>query len=95
MNKLILIITCVFALLATMVWAEEIKVSGEMWNRWTMENGTTPGDTLNAEMRQNFFSLERGYVGLETKFTDNIKGRFTVDIFSTDALKDGAGLKLK
>ncbi len=95
MNKLILIITCVFALLATMVWAEEIKVSGEMWNRWTMENGTTPGDTLNAEMRQNFFSLERGYVGLEAKFTDNIKGRFTVDIFSTDALKDGAGLKLK
>lgn len=75
--------------------AQEIKLSGEMWNRWTLDNGKTAGDPNSSSIRSNFFSLERGYLGLEAKFTDNIKGRFTADLFSTDALKDGAGLKLK
>ncbi len=74
--------------------AEEIKLSGEMWNRWTLEAGKAPGDSSDATLRNNF-SLERGYIGLEAKFSETIKGRFTVDLFSSDLVKDGAGLKLK
>jgi hypothetical protein len=81
-------------LIPALMKAEEIKLSGEMWNRWTMENGKAAGDSTDAVLRSNF-SLERGYIGIEPKFSEKVKGRFTVDIFSTDLIKDGAGLKLK
>lgn len=86
-------------LLPALLGAQELKISGEMWNRWTLEQGQTYADTsltaYQPGITKNYFSLERGYVGLEAKFSETVKGRFTVDIFSTDLLKDGAGLKLK
>lgn len=95
MKKHALLLTLVIAVLSMSLVAQEIKISGEMWNRWTMDSGTTAADTMNTSIRSNTLSLERGYFGLEAKFTETVKGRFTVDMFSTDALKDGAGLKLK
>lgn len=63
------------------------KVSGEMWGRWTNESAKYK-DADNEyvfKTSKNYFSLERGYFGLETTFTENTKARFTVDMFSTDA----------
>lgn len=95
MKKHALLLMLLIAVLSMSLVAQEIKISGEMWNRWTMDSGTTAADTMNTSIRSNTLSLERGYFGLEAKFTETVKGRFTVDMFSTDALKDGAGLKLK
>ena len=99
MKKLIAISLLGLFLVPALMSAQELKLSGEMWNRWTLENGQVPADTsmtvFNSGITRNFFSLERGYIGLEAKFSDSVKGRFTVDIFSSDILKDGAGLKLK
>jgi hypothetical protein len=93
MNKMLCLILPAL-LLTGILPAQELKITGEMWNRWTLENGTAPGDSSDAILRNNF-SLERGYIGVEPIFSETIKGRFTVDIFSTDLIKDGAGLKLK
>ncbi|MDY0150646.1 MAG: porin [Candidatus Cloacimonas sp.] len=93
MRNLLLVLILGTILIPTLLNAQEIKLSGEMWNRWTMENAK--GFDGNDVTNKNYFSLERGYIGLETKFSESTKGRITVDIFSTDALKDGAGLKLK
>ncbi len=63
------------------------KVSGEMWGRWTNESAKYK-DANNEyvfKTSKNYFSLERGYFGLETTFSENTKARFTVDMFSTDA----------
>lgn len=68
-------------------FAQEIKISGEMWGRWTNETAKyldASGSYVN-KTSKNYFSLERGYVGLETKFSESTKARFTVDLFSTDA----------
>lgn len=92
MRKLLLVLFLGIILVPTMLSAE-LKISGEMWNRWTMDS--SQGYDGNDVTTRNSFSLERGYFGLEKKFTETTKGRFTVDMFSTDALKDGAGLKLK
>ncbi len=94
MKKALILAALGILALSGMLGAQELKITGEMWNRWTLENGTAPGDSTDAVLRNNF-SLERGYLGLEPKFSETIKGRFTVDIFSTDLIKDGAGLKLK
>jgi len=94
MKQIILMLILGILLVPGIVQAQELKLSGELWNRWTMENGKAPGDSTDATLRNNF-SLERGYVGLEAKFSETIKGRLTVDLFSSDALKDGAGIKLK
>jgi hypothetical protein len=59
------------------------KVTGEMWGRWTNEQ-IKAADGKD-KISKNYFSLERGYFGLEPTFTLNTKGRFTVDIYSTDA----------
>lgn len=99
MKKLLTITLLGLILVPALLNSVDLKISGEMWNRWTLQNGMIPADTsmtvYNSGITKNFFSLERGYVGLEAKFSDTIKGRFTVDIFSTDLIKDGAGLKLK
>jgi len=94
MNKVHIAVLAAMLLLAGLLCAEEIKLTGELWNRWTLESGKAPGDSSDATLRNNF-SLERGYLGLEPKFSETVKGRLTVDIFSTDLIKDGAGLKLK
>jgi hypothetical protein len=70
------------------------SLGGEFWGRWTMEQGKSPVSDDNL-VKKNFFALERGYVDLKTTFTESTKARFAVDLFSTDALADGAGLKLK
>lgn len=66
--------------------ALETKLSGEFWGRWILENARVKqtDDTYKDRLTKNYMSLERGYLGLETKFTENTKGRFTIDIFSTD-----------
>jgi hypothetical protein len=92
--KKIIWITLIGLILSVQLYCQELKITGEMWNRWTLENGKAPGDSSNIILK-NYFSLERGYIGLEPKFSETIKGRFTVDIFSSDLIKDGAGLKLK
>lgn len=69
------------------VSALETKLSGEFWGRWTNET-TKNKDSNNSyvnKLSKNYFSLERGYLGLETTFTSNTKARFTVDMFSSDA----------
>lgn len=99
MKKMLLATLVGISLLPALLGAQELKISGEMWNRWTLEQGQVPADTsltaYGPGITKNLFALERGYVGLEAKFSESVKGRFTVDIFSTDLLKDGAGLKLK
>jgi hypothetical protein len=66
----------------------ETKVSMVLWNRYT-------ADVSGGEINSSVFSLERGYLRLEPTFTDKIKGRFNIDLFSDDDALDGAGLKLK
>jgi hypothetical protein len=67
--------------------ALETKLSGEFWGRWINETAkrTDSSSSYVNKTTKNYFSIERGYLGLETKFSENTKGRFTVDIFSTDA----------
>ncbi len=92
---LILMTALVLALaIPTTALAQETSIGGEFWARWTLENGKSAADSTDIT-KKNFFALDRGYVDLRTTFTQNIKARFTVDMFSTDALADGAGLKLK
>jgi hypothetical protein len=71
------------------------KVSGEYWGRWT--NEMIKAADGKDKTSKNYFSLERGYFGLETAFTPNTKGRFNIDLFSSDSDADanGAGIKLK
>ena len=64
----------------------ETKLSGEFWGRWIAEIAKRKDSNGNYDdqLVSNYLSLERGYLGLETKFTEQIKGRFTVDIFTAD-----------
>jgi len=64
----------------------ETKLSGEFWGRWISEIAKRKDSEGNYEDKlvSNYLSLERGYLGLETKFSEQVKGRFTVDIFTTD-----------
>lgn len=75
------------AILPFTVHSLETKISGEMWGRWTMEQTKQLNNDSKYENKwsKNYMSLERGYLGLETAFNANTKGRFTVDIFSSDA----------
>jgi len=68
--------------------ASKTDIQMKLWNRWTHE-------TCDGEVQENQFSLARGYFRINHYFTDDIKGRFNVDIFSDDDANDGAGLKLK
>ncbi len=66
--------------------AMETKLSGEFWGRWIYETAKKKEAAGNYSDKNvsNYLSLERGYFGLETKFSEMTKARFTVDIFSTD-----------
>jgi hypothetical protein len=66
----------------------ETKLKMELWNRWTYQ-------TIDGEVTKNEMALKRGYLRLEPKFSNNIKGRFNVDFFSDEDGLDGAGLKIK
>ncbi len=65
MKKNALLLMLLLAVFCLSLSAQEIKLSGEMWNRWTMDSGTTAADTMNTSIRSNTLSLERGYFGLE------------------------------
>lgn len=67
---------------------EETKISMTIWNRATVKRESS-------EFTERYFSLERGYLRIEPKFTDKIRGRFNVDFFSDEDANNGAGLKLK
>jgi hypothetical protein len=66
--------------------AVETKLSGEFWGRWINETAKKKDASGNYQdkMVNNYLSLERGYLGLETKFSEMTKARFTIDIFTTD-----------
>ncbi len=66
----------------------ETKVSMVLWNRYT-------ADVSGGEFNESVFSLERGYFRIEPTFTDKVKGRFNIDLFSDEDGLDGAGFKLK
>ncbi|MDD5529218.1 MAG: hypothetical protein PHX21_04235 [bacterium] len=87
-----------FTFIVSTLEAGETTLSMELWNRFT-QTRTKPKITADyQDVTRNAFSLERGYFGLESKFSDNIKGKFTIDLFSTDKgdkYGDGAGAKLK
>ena len=68
--------------------AQETKLEMYLWNRYTLER--VAGETKKSE-----FALKRGYLRLDHKFSDNIKGRVNLDFFSDEDYPDGAGIKLK
>ncbi|HBE01224.1 MAG: hypothetical protein A2096_17620 [Spirochaetes bacterium GWF1_41_5] len=90
--------TCAAFALSNLFAIEETKLSMELWNRYTMS-------IKNGNASTSSISLERGYFGLEPKFTDKVKGRFTLDFFSSamsvtidkkkTAITDGVAIKLK
>ncbi len=86
MKKALLIV--ILTIVAFGILNAETKLKMEIWNRWSyeMEDG---------EVTKNEMALKRGYLRLEPKFGNNIKGRFNVDFFSDDDGLDGAGLKIK
>ncbi|MEN6445811.1 MAG: hypothetical protein ABFC98_07190 [Candidatus Cloacimonas sp.] len=86
-KKLMLNLICLGLLFVPMAMnGLETKLSGEFWGRWLAEIAKRKNATGNYENKlvNNYLSLERGYLGLETKFTEQVKGRFTVDIYTTD-----------
>jgi hypothetical protein len=89
LKSLLVVFTLSLLLLTPMVTkCGETKISMTLWNRATVERES-------GEFTERYFSLGRGYLRIEPKFTDRIKGRFNVDFFSDDDALDGAGLKLK
>jgi hypothetical protein len=78
-----------------MAFAADTTLGMELWSRWTMSSGISAADSSSSVIKNNSLALERGYLDLKTKFSEQTSARFTVDMFSTDAHKDGAGLKLK
>ncbi len=91
LSKKVILFALLILVVPYIVNAVETKYSMEIWNRFTMEDD---GSDADPDMS---FSLERAYLRIEPKFTDNIKGRFNLDFFSSDKDEDanGAGVKLK
>ncbi|MCX7784612.1 MAG: hypothetical protein N2201_00030 [candidate division WOR-3 bacterium] len=88
LKKTVIKLTLLFLTWTVGLQAGETKVAGEIWNRYMVyrkDNKTT----------LNQFSFDRGYLTLEPKLSDKIKGRFTLDFFSSDKYNDGAGIKVK
>lgn len=89
-----LILALIAVLIPTLSFAQEVRLGMELWNRWTYETGKSTVDESTI-VKKNYLALDRGYLDLRAKFSEDTAARFTADLFSTDALKDGAGLKLK
>lgn len=88
--KRILFLLFSFSILFTALsYGFETKISMEIWDRWTI--------SYQDSITENYMSVERGYFRIEPKFNDYIKGRFNIDVYSSDKSNDanGAGLKLK
>ncbi|MGC9361451.1 MAG: hypothetical protein ACP5F3_00835, partial [Candidatus Syntrophosphaera sp.] len=64
MRKLLVITILGILILPGMLMAQELKITGEIWNRWTLEMDSED------EIVRNNFSVERGYIGMEPKFSD-------------------------
>ena len=64
------------------------KLKAYTWFRYTMgkENG---------RLKESQFAVKRGYLRWEYTFSDGVKSRVTVDLFSSNKDPHGAGLKLK
>ncbi|MDD2331241.1 MAG: hypothetical protein PHI68_01170 [Candidatus Cloacimonetes bacterium] len=81
------LLMAVLILLPTLIFAQETKLGGEFWGRFT--NETAKYKDANGKYvdktSKNYFALDRGYLDLRTKFSESTSARFTVDIFSTDA----------
>lgn len=88
LKKTILKIALMFLTWAVALQASETKVAGEIWNRYMMRR--KDDETILSQ-----FSFDRGYLTLEPVLSDKIKGRFTLDFFSSDKYNDGAGIKVK
>lgn len=88
LKKTILKIALLFLTWAVALQAGETKVTGTIWNRYIIRQ--KDGKTI-----YNQFSFDRGYLTFEPKLDDKIKGRFTLDFFSSDKYNDGAGIKVK
>jgi len=88
LKKTILKIALTFLTWAVALQAGETKVAGEIWNRYVTNR-------KDSKTTSSQFSFDRGYFTLEPKLSDKIKGRFTLDFFSSDKYNDGAGIKVK
>jgi len=86
-KSLLTLTICVgMLLLPILSSALETKLSGEFWGRWINETAQKKdaSGAYTDKVISNYLSLERGYFGLETKFSESTKARFTIDIFTTD-----------
>ncbi|MGC9366745.1 MAG: hypothetical protein ACP5FK_06855 [bacterium] len=88
-KKLLLSVISFSILFVTLAYGLDVNLSMEIWDRWTIVNQDS--------ITENYMSVERAYFRIEPKFGDYIKGRFNIDVFSSDKGNDanGAGLKLK
>ena len=78
MDKKNILIIGLFGLIWTVaLQAGETKVSGEVWNRYMMQQKESK-TTLSQ------LSVDRGYLALEPVLSDKIKGRFTLLLLSQD-----------
>ncbi|GEM_PF-4643186 len=77
----------VFMLGASSVFAVDTKISAEVWARY---NAQLQPDKSTAEatnvLKQNGFSIQRGYVTLNPKFNDEMAFRFTFDLHDVSSL---------
>ena len=83
-----LALAIIIATLPVFGFAQETRLGGEFWGRYTNETAkiktNVAGEYVN-KTSKNSIALDRGYLDLRTKFSENTNARFTVDIFSTDA----------
>ncbi|MEO0132026.1 MAG: hypothetical protein ABIK73_03720 [candidate division WOR-3 bacterium] len=87
-NTIATIILLLTIVLTVPINALEVKLTNEVWNRYLLER--KDGQTVKSQI-----SLDRGYLTLEPSLNERIKGRFTLDFFSSDKYNDGGGLKVK
>lgn len=98
MGKLtkVVLISFVMALYAQYAYAG-LAPGKSQFKAYTWFRYTVKAEGNFTELDESYFGLERGYLRWEHAFTDKIKCRVNVDIFSSDKEADphGAGLKLK
>ncbi|MCK4545067.1 hypothetical protein KAU43_05970 [candidate division WOR-3 bacterium] len=87
-KRIFFVLILSFILLPLLSMGMETKISMQLWNRYSME-------FTSSSIGKSYFSLERGYLRIEPKFNDKIKGRFNLDFFSSSKDVHGVGVKLK
>ena len=90
MQKILAVVVFILlpGLCCEIAFAQQTTLEMYLWNRYTLER--VAGETKKSE-----FALKRGYLRLDHKFSENIKGRVNLDFFSSDKDVHGAGTKLK